>query len=298
MKIGIIGLGRMGGNLALNMREQGIGVVVYNRSSDKVKEYVNQGLIGASTYEELINKLDKKRIIWIMVPAGEPVDEVIDNITPFLNAGDIVIDGGNSKYTDTLTRGKKLKSFGIHFMDVGTSGGISGARNGACMMIGGEKDDYNKLKEVFKAICVEDGQSYMGSLGSGHYVKMVHNGIEYGMMQAIGEGFEILKESEFELNNFDVAKVWSNGSIIESYLMDTAVNAFSKNEGLEGIIDKIDSSGEGLWTLEEAIKQQLPAYVIAASVMKRFESKQDDRFSNKVVAALRNEFGGHKIYKK
>ena len=298
MKIGIIGLGRMGGNLALNMREKGIDVVVYNRSSEKVKEYVNQGLIGASTYEELINKLDEKRIIWIMVPAGEPVDEVIDNITPFLNAGDIVIDGGNSKYTDTLTRGKKLKSFGIHFMDVGTSGGISGARNGACMMIGGEKDDYNKLKEVFNAICVEGGQSYMGSLGSGHFVKMIHNGIEYGMMQAIGEGFEILKESEFELNNCDVAKVWSNGSIIESYLMDTAVNAFSKNESLEGIIDKIDSSGEGLWTLEEAIKQQLPAYVIAASVMKRFESKQDERFSNKVVAALRNEFGGHKIYKK
>lgn len=298
MKIGLIGLGKMGGNLALNMRDNGFDVVVYNRNSEKTKEYIEKGFEGAFTYEELVNKLDEKKVVWMMVPAGSAVDEVILNIEPLLGKGDLIIDGGNSKFTDTSGRAEYFKKKDIGFMDVGTSGGIDGARNGACMMIGGEESDYNDLKHLFVALCVEGGQGYMGIAGSGHYVKMIHNGIEYGMMQAIGEGFEILENCRFELDNHAVAKVWANGSIISSYLVDAAVSAFSKNEKLDGIMDKVDSSGEGLWTVEEAIKLKLPAYVITTSLMKRFESKQDDRFSNKVVAALRNEFGGHKVHKK
>ena len=233
-----------------------------------------------------------------MVPAGEAVDLVISQIKPLLKKGDLIIDGGNSKYTDTISRAKLLSEEGIHYMDVGTSGGTDGARNGACMMIGGDVEDYKELQPVFKAVCVKDGETYLGKSGSGHFVKMIHNGIEYGMMQSIAEGFEILNESNFDLDNDKVSKVWSNGSIIESYLMKTANKAFSKNKNLDGIIDEIDSSGEGLWTVEEAIKLKLPAYVITTSLMKRFESKQNERFSNKVVAALRNEFGGHKLYRK
>ncbi|BEP28179.1 phosphogluconate dehydrogenase (NAD(+)-dependent, decarboxylating) [Helicovermis profundi] len=299
MKIGLVGLGKMGRNLALNMHDNKFDVVVYNRNSEKTKEFIEKGIEGAFTYKELIDKLDDKRkIVWIMVPSGHAVDTVISQIKPFLRKGDLVIDGGNSKYTDTIKRGKMLKTDGIHYMDVGTSGGTNGARNGACMMIGGEKSDYEELKTMFEAVCVTDGQMYLGKNGSGHFVKMIHNGVEYGMMQAIAEGFEILEASDFELDNYDVSKVWSNGSIIESYLMSTANKAFSKNKKLEGIVDEIDSSGEGLWTVEEALKLKLPSYVITASLMKRFESKQNERFSNKVVAALRNEFGGHKIYKK
>lgn len=298
MKIGLIGLGKMGSNLAINMYDNKIDVVVYNRNSEKTKVFIEKGFEGAFEYKELIGKLGSKKIIWIMVPAGEAVDLVISQIKPFLKKGDLIIDGGNSKYTDTISRGKILKEEGIHYMDVGTSGGTSGARNGACMMIGGDFEDYIELKQIFKAVCVENGETYLGKIGSGHFVKMIHNGIEYGMMQAIAEGFEILNESNFDLDNNKVSKVWSNGSIIESFLMKTANKAFSKNKNLDGIIDKIDSSGEGLWTVEEAIKLKLPAYVITTSLMKRFESKQNERFSNKVVAALRNEFGGHKLYKK
>lgn len=297
MKIGLIGLGKMGGNLALNMKDNGFDVVVYNRNSEKVKNFITEGITGAYSYKELAESLDERKVVWLMVSAGEAVDEIIEALMYHLGSGDIIIDGGNSKYTDTVRRAKKLMTEEIHYLDVGTSGGIGGARHGACMMIGGDKLAFTTLEDLFKKICVKEGYAYMGKSGSGHYVKMIHNGIEYGMMQAIGEGFEILESGPFDVDNYDVAKVWANGSIIESYLIDMAMNAFSHNKDLDGILDIVDSSGEGLWTVEEALRLKLPSYVITASLMKRFESKQEARFSNKVVAALRNEFGGHKVHK-
>lgn len=299
MKIGIIGLGKMGGNLAHNLRDNGYDVVVHNRSNLKVDLFVAEGFEGAHRVEDFLTILGEEKLILLMIPAGEEVDKMINSMLPNLKSGDTLIDGGNSYYKDSMKRYERLKSEGINFIDMGTSGGVEGARNGACTMIGGDYEVYEKYEHVFKAISTEDGYGYMGSSGSGHYVKMVHNGIEYGMMQAIGEGFELLEHSKFDLDYKNISKVWNNGSIISSYLMEKVESGFEHNGNkLEGIVDKIDSSGEGLWTVLEALELQIPLYNITGSLFKRFESKQDERFSNKVVASMRNEFGGHKIYKK
>lgn len=298
MKIGLIGLGRMGYNLALNLRDKKHEVVVYNRTLEKVKEAEANGLIGAYSLEELVSKLEKPRIIWIMVPAGNPVDEMIDSLLPLLDKEDIIIDGGNSKYKDTLKRYDYLKEKGFNFVDVGTSGGISGARNGACMMIGAEDEVFKIIEPFIKDACVENGYLHTGKNGSGHYVKMVHNGIEYGMLQAMAEGFEILEKSRFDLDYEKVARVWNNGSVIRGWLMELMENAFSKDPELSTIQGKVHSSGEGLWTVEEALEIGVPAHVITSSLFVRYRSFQEDTFSGKVIAALRNEFGGHKVEKK
>jgi 6-phosphogluconate dehydrogenase len=297
MKIGMIGLGKMGGNLARNMKDQGYEVVVYNRSYEKVKAFMEEGFEGVKTIEALVEALGEEGVYWMMVPAGDTVDAVLHDICAYAAPGALIIDGGNSKYTDTLARAEQVVESGFRYMDIGTSGGQQGARYGACMMVGGEKRDYDQLAEMLEAVCVPGGVNYMGMHGTGHYVKMIHNGIEYGMMQAIAEGFEILDQSEFDLDLTTISKVWQNGSIISSYLVDKTTDALEKNPSLDGILDKVDSSGEGLWTVEEALRLKLPAYVIASSLFKRFESKQEDRFSNKLLAAMRNEFGGHKIHK-
>ncbi len=298
MKIALIGLGKMGFNLALNLKDNGHDVVVYNRTKSKVEDAIRQGLTGAFSIEEMVEKLDKRRVIWLMVPAGNVVDDLIDKLTSMLNKNDIIIDGGNSNYKDTLKRFYKLEELGIDFVDVGTSGGIDGARYGACTMIGAKKEVFAHIEQIFKDICVENGYLHTGANGSGHFVKMVHNGVEYGMMQAIGEGFEILKKSDFDLNYEDVAKVWSNGSVIRGWLMELIQNAFSKDEQLELIKDVIHSSGEGLWTVQEALELGVSTPVIASSLFVRFESESNESFSAKVVAALRNEFGGHAVEKK
>lgn len=298
MEIGLIGLGRMGYNLALNMRDRGHKPVVYNRTVDKVKEAEAEGLNGAYSLEELVQKLSRRRVIWLMIPAGQVVDDMIERLLPLLDKDDIIIDGGNSNYKDTLRRYEYLKSKGIAFADVGTSGGISGARNGACTMAGADDDVFAIIEGLLRDISVENGYLHCGAVGSGHFTKMVHNGIEYGMMQAIGEGFEILEKSRFDLDLEKVAKVWNHGSVVRSWLMELAQSAFSKDAKLDDIKGIMYSSGEGLWTVQEALELKVPATVITESLMMRYRSEQEDTFTGKVVAALRNEFGGHAVAKK
>ncbi|SNS58755.1 6-phosphogluconate dehydrogenase [Anaerovirgula multivorans] len=298
MEIGIIGLGKMGYNLALNIKDHHYRVVAYNRSHEKIKEAEAEGLIGAYSIEELVSKLSMPRIIWLMVPAGDPVDEMIENLIPLLDKGDIIIDGGNSNYKDTLRRYKMLKEKGLHFVDVGTSGGVEGARNGACMMIGAEEHVFKVIEPIIKDICLEKGYLHTGKSGSGHFVKMIHNGIEYGMLQAMGEGFEILEKSQFDLDYKEVAKVWNHGSVIRGWLMELMERAFEKDPQLESIKGIVHSSGEGLWTVQEALELQVPAPAITDSLFVRYRSQQEDTFTGKVIAALRNEFGGHSVEKK
>lgn len=298
ISIGLIGLGKMGSNLAINMKENGFNLIGYNRSKEKGQKLEEDGLNIAYSIDELINKLDDRKIIWLMVPQGNAVDENIKLLLPYLRPEDIIIDGGNSNYKESIRRYKELQKNGIRFIDVGTSGGINGARNGACMMIGGDYNIFECLKPIFEKICIKDGFQYMGKSGSGHFVKMIHNGIEYGMMQAIGEGFEILKESEFELEFDKIARVWNNGSIIEGYLMEMTEFAFKESKQLEGIDSIVDSSGEGLWTIEEALSLKVPAPIITMSLFERYRSQRKDSFSAKVVSAQRNQFGGHFVHKK
>lgn len=295
MQIGIIGLGRMGFNLALNMRDHGHDVVAYNRSPEKVKEAGEQGLIPAYALSELVARLEKRRVIWLMVPAGALVDEIIEKLLPMLKEHDIIIDGGNSHYKDTLRRYQWLREHEIDFVDIGTSGGIEGARHGACTMVGAEPEVFAYLEPLVRDISVEKGYLHTGRNGSGHFVKMVHNGVEYGMMQAIGEGFEILQKSQFELDYQAVAKVWDNGSVIRGWLMELTEKAFAKDPELDGIKGVMYSSGEGLWTVQEALELKVPAPVITDSLFMRYRSEQEDTFAGKVVAALRNEFGGHAV---
>ena len=257
-----------------------------------------EGVKGSFTLEELVQQLEKPRIVWMMIPAGKPVDDMIDRVVPLLEPGDILVDGGNSNYKDTLRRAKALEEKQINYVDVGTSGGTSGARNGACMMVGASDDVFKKLEPLFKVVNVENGYLHCGPVGSGHFVKMVHNGIEYGMLQAIAEGFEILEASQFDFDLEQIARVWNHGSVIRGWLMELMQSAFSKEPKLESIKGVIDHSGEGLWTAQEALELGVPAPIITTSLMVRFRSQQEDSFAGKVVAALRNEFGGHAVTKK
>lgn len=298
MKIGLIGLGKMGYNLALNMRDNKHQVIAYNRSPEKIQMIEKEGITGAYTLEELVKKLTPPRIIWLMISSGSAVDDMIENLIPLLDKNDIIIDGGNSNYKETLRRTAYLNQHELHFVDVGTSGGISGARNGACMMVGCEKDIFTKIEPLIKSVCVKDGYLHTGRNGSGHYVKMIHNGIEYGMLQAIAEGFEILEKSQFDFDYEKIARVWNHGSVIRGWLMELLENAFSKDPNLDNIKGIIHSSGEGLWTVQEALDLQVPLHVITSSLFTRYRSFQNDTFSGKVIAALRNEFGGHSVERK
>jgi len=296
-KVGIIGLGRMGYNLSLNMIDHGIEVHAYDKLvNEEIKN--NQKILFYESIEKMIISLSTPRIIWLMVPAGEITETVIEELTKHLSPEDIIIDGGNSKYIDTIRRYNMLKSKQINLIDCGTSGGTEGARDGASLMVGGEKDVYEKIKWLFKALATDDGYAYMGKSGSGHFVKMVHNGIEYGMMQAIGEGFDLLKSSDFDLNFEDISKVWAHGSIIEGLLMNTIYRALQKDNNLDKIIGRVDDSGEGQWTVEAALKYKVSIPVITQALFSRYKSRDDERFSEKVISAMRFEFGGHKVYKK
>ncbi|MGD9679115.1 MAG: phosphogluconate dehydrogenase (NAD(+)-dependent, decarboxylating) [Vulcanibacillus sp.] len=296
-KVGLIGLGRMGYNLALNMIDHKVEVFAYDKVvSDEVK--ANKTIKLFNTLESLIKALDKPRIIWLMVPAGEITDNVIKEVSTYLDQGDILIDGGNSNYNDTLRRYQDLKKQNINFIDCGTSGGTDGARYGASLMVGGDESIVKSIEWLFAALATKDGYGYMGKAGSGHFVKMVHNGIEYGMMQAIGEGFELLQKSDFKLDYEEVSKVWAHGSIIQGLLMDTAYSAFKKDNKLETIIGKVDDSGEGQWTIEAALKYKASIPVISTSLFARYKSRDEEHFSEKIVAAMRYEFGRHQVYKK
>ena len=295
MQIGLMGLGKMGYNLALNMKEHDHQVVVFNRSKDKVDQAVKDGLKGAYSFAELVEQLPSRKAIWLMLPAGNPVDDAIKQLIPLLKKDDIIIDGGNSNYKDTIRRAEYLQGLGLSFVDIGTSGGIEGARNGACAMIGAEAEVFQYLEPLLRDICVEKGYIHAGQYGAGHFVKMVHNGIEYGMMQAIGEGFEVLQSCRYDLDLREVARVFNHGSVIRSWLMELAEKALSQDPQLESIKGVMHSSGEGLWTLQEALELRVPVPVIADSVFMRYRSLQEDTFSGKVVAALRNQFGGHAV---
>ncbi|OIQ56426.1 6-phosphogluconate dehydrogenase, NAD(+)-dependent, decarboxylating [Moorella thermoacetica] len=298
LHIGLVGLGRMGLNLALNMLDHGHEVRGYARTKATVDKAAAQGIKGAYSLEELAGQLKTPRLVWLMIPAGKAVDEIIEQLAPLLAPGDIIVDGGNSHYRDTLRRYKFLKEKGIHLVDSGTSGGVEGARHGACCMVGAEDEVFAYLEPLFKDITVPGGYLHTGPPGSGHYVKMVHNGIEYGMMQAIGEGMEVLAGAPFKLDLKEVARVWRHGSVIRGWLMDLMEKALAKDSTLDGIKDIAYSSGEGLWTIEEALRLKVPAPVITAALLMRYRSEQEESFATKVVAALRHEFGGHDVARK
>lgn len=293
MKAGFIGLGKMGGSMVEHLLEQGCKVAVYDLVRDAVALLAGKGAEPADTVEQLVTALHAPRIVWMMVPAGNPVDAVLASLVPLLVPGDIVVDGGNSRFSDSVRRSAMLLDKGIRFLDAGTSGGLEGARHGACIMVGGDRDAYAVIEPLLKALCVPGGYGYMGRSGAGHYVKMVHNGIEYGMMQALGEGFGLLESSGFDLDNELIARLWSKGSVIRGWLMELAAQAFEKDGKLAYLAGKIADSGEGRWTVESALEQQVSIPVIAASLFMRYRSRSDDNFSDKVVAALRQGFGGH-----
>src|SRR5579884_2108635 len=299
MKIGYIGLGKMGKNMVLHLLEQGVEVVAWNRSPQPLQEVVDAGATPADSPSDILNKLDSPKIVWIMLPQGPLVDEMISQLVDHLQPGDIIIDGGNSFYKDSVRRAEELSQKGIHFMDVGTSGGPGGAKNGACLMIGGEREDFERLRELFQKIALsDDALGYFGKAGAGHFAKMVHNGIEYGMMEAIGEGVAVLKKSQFDFNLPDVLRVYANGSVISSKLIDWTRQALEEDSQLSNISSKIDASGEGEWTVEVAKELGVDARVIEDSLNVRKESSEEsDDFRAKVVSAQRGQFGGHPVKK-
>ncbi|MEK6946394.1 MAG: phosphogluconate dehydrogenase (NAD(+)-dependent, decarboxylating) [Nanoarchaeota archaeon] len=299
MKIGFIGLGRMGFNMVLNLKDHKVGVVAYNRNSEPTKEIKKKKVEVAFSIGELMKKLPKQKIIWIMVTAGKPVDDVIEEVLPYLNPNDAIIDGGNSFYKDSVRRYNYLKNKKIDFLDIGTSGGLSGARNGACLTIGGDKEIFRKIEPVCKAISVKDGYAYVGPSGAGHFVKMVHNGIEYALLQSYGEGFELLFKGPYKNLDFEkISKTWKNGSIIRSYLIELAETAFKKDAKLDKIEGVVGGGETGQWTVETASGFGVDVGTIKLALEERKKSKSKPRFAGKVVAALRNEFGGHEILKK
>ncbi|GAB6447436.1 6-phosphogluconate dehydrogenase (decarboxylating) [Bacillus cereus] len=298
MKVGLIGLGKMGLNLGMNLIDNKHDVIGFDLNQAAVQELKAYGGEGTTDLNALVGSLNSPRVLWVMVP-HQVVDTVLAQIKPLLNEGDIVIEAGNSHYKESIRRYNDFKTAGIHYLDAGTSGGMSGARNGACFMVGGDKEAWDVVEPIFRDTAVKDGYLYTGAAGSGHYTKMVHNGIEYGMMAAIGEGFEVLAESQYDFDYEAVAKLWNNGSVIRSWLMELTQDAFNKDAKLDGIRGVMHSSGEGKWTIEEALDLQVATPVIAASLLSRYTSlKGDNTFNGKVVAALRNEFGGHAVEKK
>lgn len=297
MKLGLIGLGKMGYNLTLNLLSHGHEAIVTDLHPEPGRKLAKQGAIAASGIPELVEKLPAPRVVWVMVPAGPPTVSVLNALSELLQEGDIVIEGGNSHYKDSIARAEQFAQRGIHFFDVGTSGGTEGAARGGCFMIGGDRQIFGGIEPIFRDLAVENGYLYAGPAGSGHFLKMIHNGIEYGMMQAIAEGFELLEKSPLSFNYEEVARVWSNGSVIRGWLMELAESAFSKDPNLSGIRGVMQSSGEGKWTVETALELEASTPVIALSLLMRYRSLEENTFHGKVVAALRNEFGGHSVVK-
>jgi 6-phosphogluconate dehydrogenase len=296
MRLAMVGLGRMGGNMVRRLLRDGHEIVAWDRSADAVTELVGEGAEGAKDLADLVSRLEAPRLVWLMVPAGAPVDQTIEQVLPGLAKGDIIIDGGNSNFRDTIRRGDALQTRGLELIDAGTSGGIWGLENGYCLMVGGSKAAVGRAEPVFRSLAPEAGFAHVGPTGAGHYVKMVHNGIEYGLLQAYAEGYEILHHSkDFELDLHQIAAVWNHGSVVRSWLNELAEQAFADSADLADIRGYVDDSGEGRWTVQEAIDRSVPAPVITLSLLMRFASRQDQSFSAKVIAALRNQFGGHAV---
>jgi 6-phosphogluconate dehydrogenase len=320
MQIGIVGLGRMGGGIAKRLMKHGHTTVVYDQAEKAVSDLASAGATGTSSLEDMVAKLDKPRAVWVMLPAGEITEKTIETLSGLLEQGDTVIDGGNTFYKDDMRRAKALEAKGLHYVDVGTSGGVWGLERGFCMMIGGPKDQVDHLDPIFEALAPgvgtiarttgrdgeptrpEKGYIHAGPAGAGHFVKMVHNGIEYGIMAAYAEGFDVLKtkngdhlpeDQRFELNMPDIAEVWRRGSVISSWLLDLAADALYENHDLTEYTGKVADSGEGQWTIDAAMEEAVPAYVLSAALFARYRSRSDNTFGDKLLSAMRHGFGGH-----
>lgn len=288
MQLGMIGLGRMGANMAERLRRGGHDVIGYDHNPD---------VSDVGSLAELAERLTAPRVAWVMVPSGDPTEQTIRELSDLLQTGDLIVDGGNSNFRDSMRRGEELQAKGIEFVDAGTSGGIWGLEIGFCLMVGGTDAAFSRIGPALKTLAPEDGYAHVGPSGAGHFTKMVHNGIEYAMAQSYAEGFEILRESQFDLDLRQVAALWNHGSVIRSWLLELTESAFEKDADLSQIKGYVEDSGEGRWTVFEAINENVPATVIAASLFARFTSRQDDSFAMRVIAALRNEFGGHAVKK-
>ena len=296
MQLGMIGLGRMGGNMVRRLLQAGHDAVVYDRKADAMAELAPLGAVGTRDLADLCVRLQPPRVVWMMVPAGAPVDGTIAGLSKNVSAGDILVDGGNSNFHDTMRRASQLRERGIELVDCGTSGGVWGLENGYCLMVGGSPGAVRRCEPLFTALAPSDGYAHVGPSGAGHYVKMVHNGIEYGMLQAYAEGYEILHQSsDFQLDLRQIAAVWNHGSVVRSWLNELAERAFAGDAELASIKGYVEDSGEGRWTVQEAIDLNVPAPIITLSLLARFRSRQDESFSAKVIAALRHEFGGHAV---
>jgi len=295
MRIGFVGLGRMGANMVRRLVRDGHEVVAFNRTPERTREIMAEGAEGAFSLQELVAKLPAPRAVWLMVPAGDATEAMIAELMGLLAPGDTIVDGGNTNFHDDVRRHAMVASKGLRYVDAGTSGGVWGLQVGYCMMVGGDRDAVEPLEPVFRSLAPADGYAHVGGPGAGHYVKMVHNGIEYGLMQAYAEGFEIMHASDYDLDLAQVSGIWRYGSVVRSWLLDLLHDALAKNPEFAGIKDWVADSGEGRWTVQEAIDRDVPAPVITLSLQARFRSRQDESYGAKVLAALRNEFGGHAV---
>jgi len=295
MELGFIGLGKMGMNMVIRLRRDQHRVVVYDRSNDLIQQAEGHGCVGSTSLADLVSKLSAPRAVWIMVPSGTPTEETVQAVAALLKPGDTIIDGGNTRFHDDVRRAAVLKTRGLHYVDAGTSGGIWGLKVGYCLMVGGEEAAVQRLAPLFKTLAPDNGWAHVGAVGAGHYVKMVHNGIEYSMMQGYAEGFELMSKSEYKLDLGRVADLWMHGSVVRSWLLELAVGALKQDPKLEQLKGYVQDSGEGRWMIADAIEKDVPVPTLTTALFTRFRSRQDQSFAEKMLAALRNAFGGHAI---
>ena len=295
MKLGFVGLGKMGGNMVERLLEGGHEIVAYARSEDSIRQVESRGAAGARSLEELAGELSPPRVVWLMIPAGKPVEDTLARLAGLLSAEDVIVDGGNSRFSDSARHASDLAARGIGFLDSGTSGGVWGLKNGYCLMVGGKAEHFRMVEPALATLAPSDGYAHVGPAGAGHYVKMVHNAIEYSMLQGYGEGFEMLQASGYDLDLQQVARLWTHASVVRSWLLDLLVRALEEDPKLADIRGYVEDSGEGRWTLHEAIERSVPVPALAAALFARFSSRQRESFSAKIIAALRNQFGGHAV---